>query len=124
MESLAARFDNEVFRPYLELLQAEYRIHPSFEHAQRIWNQSLTAQELVNGPYLERSQIYEPGDALDSLGLHPATVATLRSRLGGRPLYKHQADALKLLLSRKNAVIATGTSSGKTLWYQIPILDE
>src|SRR5262249_342405 len=56
--------------------------------------------------------------------LHEKTRETIRKRLGGRPLWKHQTDALRLILSDKNAVIATGTSSGKTLCYQIPILDD
>lgn len=122
MESLTARFHNEVFLPYLELLKAQYRIHPTFQHARQIWDAKLTEQELVNGPYLEKAQIYAPGEPLDSLPLHASTVQTIRSF---RPsLWKHQTDALKLLLTGSNAVIATGTSSGKTLCYQIPILDD
>jgi ATP-dependent helicase YprA (DUF1998 family) len=45
-------------------------------------------------------------------------------RLAGRGLWKHQTEALQLILNGSNAVIATGTSSGKTLCYQIPILDD
>lgn len=124
MDSLTTRFEAEVFSPYLDLLKAEYRFHPQFEHAKRIWEESLTMKELVNGPYLEQSQMYAPGDPLDTLLLHTKTVKMVRERLGGRSLYKHQTDALKLVLGGKNAVIATGTSSGKTLCYQIPILDD
>ena len=90
----------------------------------RMWEKKLTAEELVNGPYLEKSQIYALGESLESLSLHEETVTTIRKKLDGRNLYKHQSDALKLLLGGANAVIATGTSSGKTLCYQIPILDD
>ncbi|BFU89524.1 MAG: helicase [Nitrospira sp.] len=122
MESLTARFHKEVFLPYLELLKAQYRIHPAFQHARQIWEAKLTEQELVNGPYLEKAHIYAPGEPFESLPLHTSTVKTIRSF---RPnLWKHQTDALKLLLTGNNAVIATGTSSGKTLCYQIPILDD
>jgi len=122
MESLTARFRKEVFLPYLELLKAQYRIHPVFQHAKQVWEAKLTEQELVNGPYLEKAQIYAPGASLESLPLHTSTVETIRNF---RPhLWKHQTDALKLLLTGSNAVIATGTSSGKTLCYQIPILDD
>jgi hypothetical protein len=124
MDSLTTRFYDEVFSPYLDLLKAEYRFHPKFEHAKRGWEESLTMKELVNGPYLEKSQMYAPGDPLDTLPLHTKTVETVRERLGGRSLYKHQTDALKLVLGEKNAVIATGTSSGKTLCFQVPILDD
>ncbi len=122
MESLTARFQKDVFRPYIELLKAQYRFHPAFEHAKKIWEAKLTPQELVNGPYLEKAQSYQPGAPLESLSLHTKTIETIRQRLNG--LWKHQTDALRLLLSGQNAIIATGTSSGKTLCYQIPILDD
>lgn len=121
MESLTSRFHKEVFLPYLDLLKAQYRIHPIFHHAKKTWEAKLTELELVNGPYLEKAQIYASGEPLESLALHKRTIETIRTF---RPrLWKHQTDALKLLLAGKNAVIATGTSSGKTLCYQIPILN-
>ena len=124
MESLTTRFHKEVFLPYLELLKAQYRIHPAFDHAKKTWEAKLSDQELVNGPYLEKAQNYRPGAPLESLSLHPKTIETIRQRLSGHGLWKHQTDALRLLLGEQNAIIATGTSSGKTLCYQIPILDD
>ena len=124
MKSLTSRFDREVFEPYLELLKAQYRFHPRFEHAKQVWEQKLSKEELVGGPYLERSQIYEDGEPVEQLPLHHKTVATIRRKLSDRSLWKHQTDALRLGLAGKNVVIATGTSSGKTLCYQIPILDD
>src|SRR3989337_2245866 len=124
MESLTKRFYNEVFTPYLNLLKAEYRFHPIFKHAKQIWEEKLTAEELVNGPYLEKSQIYAPGEPLNTLPLHEKTIETINNRLNRRELWKHQTDALRLLLDGKNVIIATGTSSGKTLCYQIPIIDD
>jgi len=124
MDSLTARFHNEVFLPYVDLMKAKYRFHSAFGHARAIWEAKLTAKELVNGPYLEKSQVYKEGAELDKLSLHEKTKATIRKRLGDRALWKHQTDALQLVLGGKNAVIATGTSSGKTLCFQIPILDD
>lgn len=124
MESLTTRFHKEVFLPYLELLKSQYRIHPAFDHAKQIWETKLTAQDLVNGPYLEQAQNYQPGAPFESLSLHPRTIETIRQRLGERGLWKHQTDALDLVLRGENAIIATGTSSGKTLCYQIPILND
>src|ERR1043165_2702748 len=124
MDTLTARFNKEVFVPYLELLKAEYRFHLAFSHAREMWEAKLTMAELINGPYLEKSQMYAPGDSMETLPLHEKTTEAIRRRLSGRGLYKHQTDALKLLLSEQNTVIATGTSSGKTLCYQIPILND
>jgi len=39
-------------------------------------------------------------------------------------LYKHQADALNAIQEGKNVLIITGTSSGKSLCYQLPVLNE
>ena len=62
---------------------------------------------------------------MENLRLHHQTVETIQSRLGEKgSLYQHQTDALRLVLAGQNALIATGTSSGKTLCYQIPILDD
>ena len=124
MNSLTKRFKTDVFEPYLDLLKAQYRFHPRFSHAKRIWEEQLTMEKLVQGPYLEKAQMYEPGESLDKLPMHEETKATVRKQLGKRSLYKHQTDALELLLNGQNAIIATGTSSGKTFCYQIPILDD
>src|SRR5262249_37781222 len=97
MRSLTARFYDEVFIPYLGLLKAEYRFHPTFTYAKQIWEEKLTVPELVNGPYLEKTQSYA-SEPVDNLPLHPKTLATIRKKLGERDLYTHQAEALKLVL--------------------------
>ena len=56
--------------------------------------------------------------------LHEKPNRQFSQRLKGNPLYQHQTEAVNLILRGQNAVIATGTSSGKTLCYQIPILDD
>jgi hypothetical protein len=90
MDSLTTRFQKQVFEPYLDLLKAEYRIHPTFDHARQMWEAKLTADELVNGPYLEKSQIYQEGEPLSGLPLHESTKATVLKRLAGRSAYSAQ----------------------------------
>jgi ATP-dependent helicase YprA (DUF1998 family) len=124
MESLSKRFEKEVFEPYRDFLKSEFRFHAKFAHAKQIWEEKLTFGELVNGAFLEESKTYAAGVSLDELPLHEKTKATIQERLKGNPLYRHQTEAVNLILSGQNAVIATGTSSGKTLCYQIPILDD
>ena len=125
MDSLPARFRSEVFGPYLDLLKAEFRIHPQFSKIRKEWEHELTMDLLVSGggPYLERAQLYAEGANVTSLGLHPATVDQVSAGLQGRGLWKHQTDALEQVLAGENVVVATGTSSGKTLCFQLPILD-
>jgi DEAD/DEAH box helicase domain-containing protein len=55
-------------------------------------------------------------------GLHP-TTADLIQRSLVKSLYSHQAEAARLALEGNNVVLSTSTASGKTLAYQIPVLD-
>lgn len=41
-----------------------------------------------------------------------------------RPLYRHQLAAIKAMQSGRNVVVATGTGSGKTECFLLPLLDE
>ncbi|WP_426571004.1 DEAD/DEAH box helicase [Aquihabitans sp. McL0605] len=43
--------------------------------------------------------------------------------LGYQGLWSHQAQAIDLLRARTSAVVATGTASGKSLCYQVPIAE-
>lgn len=54
--------------------------------------------------------------------LHPDVEARLRSR-GTERLWRHQAAAIDLLRAGENVVVATGTASGKSLCYQVPIVE-
>ncbi|PTX53892.1 DEAD/DEAH box helicase domain-containing protein [Melghirimyces profundicolus] len=53
--------------------------------------------------------------------LHPDLVEVLRSR-GIRELYTHQATAVEKVLEGNNIVTVTPTASGKTLCYNLPVL--
>ena len=53
--------------------------------------------------------------------LHPKLAEALRKR-GIERLYSHQATALALLGEGKNIVVVTPTASGKTLCYNLPVL--
>ncbi|MCL4561328.1 MAG: DEAD/DEAH box helicase [Chloroflexi bacterium] len=54
--------------------------------------------------------------------LHPALAAALQKR-GIQALYTHQAAAWEHIRAGKNIVVVTGTASGKTLCYNLPVLD-
>jgi len=55
-------------------------------------------------------------------GLHPAVHAVLE-RDGISRLYSHQADAIDVVRAGGSVVIVTGTASGKTLCYTVPIVE-
>ncbi len=54
--------------------------------------------------------------------LDPRLVAALRRR-GIDALYTHQAQAVEAALAGRNVVVVTPTASGKTLCYNLPVLD-
>ncbi len=55
-------------------------------------------------------------------GLHPTLISTLKRR-GIELPYTHQAKAIRAALAGENTVIVTPTASGKTLCYNVPVLD-
>ncbi len=54
--------------------------------------------------------------------LHPALKDSL-GKLGVSALYSHQAAAWENIQAGENVAIVTGTASGKTLCYNLPVLD-
>ncbi|KAL5725762.1 hypothetical protein ACHQM5_008871 [Ranunculus cassubicifolius] len=54
--------------------------------------------------------------------LSDSTQSALR-RIGVSKLYSHQAESIQASLSGKDVVVATMTSSGKSLCYNVPVLE-
>ena len=55
-------------------------------------------------------------------GIHPSLVKALKQK-GFSRLYTHQFDSWQLSQEKKNLVVVTPTASGKTLCYNLPVLD-
>ena len=83
---------------------------------------------LTKGPLLELTPPYETGrtpqELIDEGVLH-ADFQRLHSDAlpMGRPLYVHQEVAVRKFLGGRNLVVSTGTGSGKTESFLIPILN-
>lgn len=84
-------------------------------------------------PYLESTPKYQAGDTFGSMAGLPEAALELFDRLSAQesgqpkliydPPYRHQGEALKgSLIDGKNLVIMTGTGSGKTESFLLPIL--
>ena len=55
--------------------------------------------------------------------LLPAPLADALARLGISRLYTHQGEAYRRSKAGENVVVVTGTASGKTLCYNLPVLE-
>ncbi len=58
----------------------------------------------------------------DSLGLHPESLAMVEQQFPDG-LYQHQHEAITQIMRGQNTVVATRTSSGKSLVFSLPVLD-
>ena len=53
----------------------------------------------------------------------PKIIDRIIQSAGIRDLYRHQADAIDLIRSGRHVVVATPTASGKTLIYNLPVVE-
>ena len=86
-----------------------------------------TSPILTKGPLLEITPAYAPGATIRQLVeegvLDPAFLAFTGPELpADRPLYRHQEQAVRKAGAGRNLVVATGTGSGKTESFLLPIL--
>ncbi len=85
-------------------------------------------QGLAKGPYLELTPAYEQAlsarQLIDAGELNPGFARLESAQFSlDRPWYSHQVRALAQIRHGRNAVVATGTGSGKTESFLLPILD-
>ena len=82
---------------------------------------------LTKGPILEATPPYQTGTSLREL-MAEGVLDPAFARLGGpalpldRPLYLHQEEAVRKADAGRNLVVATGTGSGKTECFLLPVL--
>jgi len=84
-------------------------------------------------PLIQMNPSFEPGEWIDELVqqeiLHEECSRIFRTEKdrqeGGKPLrlHRHQSDAVKAAKTGNNYVLTTGTGSGKSLAYIVPIVD-
>jgi DEAD/DEAH box helicase domain-containing protein len=83
------------------------------------WDELLSAEELAyvtEVPEREAQLVPIPDE------LHPQVRETLE-RQGLKALYRHQAESFAAASRGEHLVVSTGTASGKTLAFNLPVLD-
>jgi ATP-dependent helicase YprA (DUF1998 family) len=87
-----------------------------------------------NGPFVEIKDTFRSGKTIEEL-IDNGTLSPLFRDLEKdkkyppklpvtRPLYLHQEKAIEKIVAGKNVVISTGTGSGKTDCFVIPVINE
>lgn len=123
---------NDLKQSLIEYIEATYHIADTPLLLQR---RTLLEEEGVihQAPYLESTPRYKPGKAFGKIdGLDAAAAELLQvmskpdptgKQLLFDPPYTHQAQSLKsVAVDGRNAVIMTGTGSGKTESFVMPIM--
>ncbi|MGD9959043.1 DEAD/DEAH box helicase [Nocardioides sp.] len=112
------------YRRYLQSLLAVR--DPSLDSALR---EAIDTTHLLDkGPYLEATPPYAPGSSVQDL-IADGTLSPSFGELTSpalpldRPLYVHQERSIRKVAAGRNVVVATGTGSGKTESFLLPILD-
>ncbi|MGL5095871.1 MAG: hypothetical protein ACRDD1_09795, partial [Planctomycetia bacterium] len=93
----------------------------------------LEAGVLWPEPLIQLNPSFEPGEGIDDLVvagvLHPECRNVFRVKTEadqqGRPLrlHRHQSEAIRIAHTGLPYVLTTGTGSGKSLSYIVPIVD-
>jgi hypothetical protein len=113
---------------YLRYLKTIYPFQEA-DLRDQFWRALQKADLLVKGPLLEATPPYETGRSIQGLivdgVLHPGFRTLCSDALPlDRPLYSHQEQGItKIVRDGRNVIVATGTGSGKTEVFTIPILD-
>ena len=141
-EYMEGQIKNERLDPFeaLDEISAAYRKYvTSFQRFKnptiREWvDEKLGEGTLINkGPYIELNRRFLHGDPFETLvseGLiHPKAPRCFSINAEDKEaplvdLHRHQSDAVRMIASGKNTIVATGTGSGKSFCFGIPIISE
>jgi len=87
-------------------------------------------ESLVNSTRMSHQVAYHKvidghkGSTADTKKPLPEDVIKVIGHTIGGGLYRHQAEAIDLIRSGKHVVVATPTASGKTIIYNIPVMEQ
>ena len=87
---------------------------------------ALDSTPFAKGPFLELTDSFEKGRSINEMIAHGELPKSF-NKLGfplERPLYLHQIEAYKKVRTGSNVVVSTGTGSGKTESFLLPIMND
>ena len=125
MAFLPVAASKEITKKYKRYLRTIFEINDP-EYQRQFENLLKSDIQFSNGPYLDVTKKKKKGHSISVLieeGLLPKGISKLNIELE-RPLYFHQEQSIRRVLSGNNIVVSTGTGSGKTESFLLPILSE
>jgi superfamily II DNA/RNA helicase len=116
------------FRRYLYTANMTSDSEPDLQD--QFWTELNQPERIVHGPLIHCIPSYKQGQTLKEI-IDAATDPKISSKFLSlpadqfdptRPLYSHQIQALRLAEQGHNLIVATGTGSGKTECFLLPII--
>lgn len=118
---------SQILKDYRDFVHSFIQI--ADDRAREFIEQALMEEErLWPEPLLQLSPAYKRVATVDELAqrglIHPETARIFRNK-EGKPLhlYQHQVEAIERASRGESFVVTTGTGSGKSLCYFIPVVD-
>lgn len=120
------KLTSDLIEQYSSYLRS--RFHFRDEDLRRQFAEALSGDRPLHaGPFLELLPAFETSRTIRELaeaGVLHRRFLDLRSEAADldRPLYRHQEEAVQKIQAGRNVIVATGTGSGKTETYLLPIV--
>lgn len=113
----------DVIDEYASYLRTEFRARdPRLREA--LERELDAAGFLAQEPFFQAHRPFKPGAAWSELGLDARLAGVMEKRSGAKAAYLHQSDAISHLLSSAATptVVTTGTGSGKSECFLLPVI--
>lgn len=126
-----AKAADEIKKEYMGYISTTY--HFRNQEIQRRFEEELNTI-VSNGPFVEIKDTFRSGKSIEQLIVQGILSPLFRDLESGkkyepklpidRSLYLHQEKAIEKIVAGKNVVVSTGTGSGKTNCFLIPVINE
>lgn len=126
-----AKAAEEIKKEYIGYISTTF--HFRNQNLQRKLVEELE-RTVSNGPFIEIKDSFKSGKSIEQM-INEGKLSTLFKDLEkdkkyspklpiSRPLYLHQEKAIEKIVAGRNVVVSTGTGSGKTNCFVIPVINE
>jgi len=129
----AIKFTNDIWNTYIKYIYSTHKINDNENRLKKTFFEKLNSDySIIQGPFFHCTPCYKPSWSLNELvhgkadiSLSPKILKLPRKQFDpDRTLYTHQVKSIQKIQQGNNLVVATGTGSGKTECFLLPILND